>query len=456
MSEESTTTGNREQVSRERSKVLFSRRFLRRRKGQKGTILALTAVLITIMLGMLALAIDLGYAFSARNQLQNGVDAAALAGATAFRASMESDPSMSRQAELVRELTVLYGSYNQVRRYADPQSGSGSPNSNQLAIDPGQVTINLAGDLPSLRVDTNVQLSLLFAGLFGLSTVTMQSVSGSSIFPVDGGTGSCGSCWRPIFVPDTYFDSTETVRYVGDPLRGATPLPERPGDYYRSRFAAGGRNTAPFVDSLSTVGQHVTGLRDSSIVAESGASTIMGKYVQLRRDYYRIADFSTLPRATFATLAVGDLANFGYCGEIRVGDQIAVFPSGNPTPYENVRIGLSSMKSRTSDLIDVNALTQYKYVRSNVYPAPNSHATIIPVLLYNPFELVRNPAATQLRVTNIGLFYLQQVTSDGTLQGFFVREIIAGGTPISSTNFDSDQQNLFRRTWLPMATRLLQ
>jgi hypothetical protein len=62
----------------------------------------------------------------------------------------------------------------------------------------------------------------------------------------------------------------------------------------------------------------------------------------------------------------------------------------------------------------------------------------------------------QLRVTNFGLFYLQDVTTDGTLQGFFVREIMAGGTPIASTNFDSDQQNLFRRSWLPMATQLLQ
>lgn len=449
------TTGNARTVNGESG--LRGRSHSRwRRRRQKGTILALTAVLITIMLGMLALSIDLGYAFSARNQLQNGVDAATLAGATALRSSIESDPGMSKQAELVRELTVLYGSYNQVRRYSDPESGSGSTNSNQLVIDPGQVTIELATDLPQVRVEANVELSLLFAGLFGLSTATIQSISKASLFPVDGGTGSCGSCWRPILVPDSYFDSTETVRYVGDPLRGATPLPERPGDYYRSRFAAGGRNVAPFVDSLSGVGSHVTGLRDTTLLAESGTTTIMGKYVQLRRDYYRIADFSTLPRATFATLAVGDLANFGYCGEIRVGDLVNVFPASNPTPYENVRIGLSSMKSRTGDLIDVNALTQHKYVRSNVYPAPNSHATIIPILLYNPFELVRNPATAQLRVTNIGLFYLQQVTSDGTLQGFFVREILAGGTPISSTNFDTDQQNLFRRSWLPMATRLLQ
>ncbi len=425
-------------------------------KSQRGTILVLTAVMITIMLGMLALSIDLGYAFSARNQLQNGVDAAALAGASALRSSIETDQSMSKQADLVRDLAVLYGSYNQVRRYSDPEPGPGAANQNQLVIEPGQVTVDTATDLPQVRIDTRVELSLLFAGLFGLPKTSIQSIAKSSLLPVDGGTGSSGSCWRPIFVPDTFFDSTDTVRYVGDPLRGASPLPERPGDYYRTRFAAGIRNLPPYLDTLTTAGAWVTGLRDTSVQSDIGTRTIMGKYVQLRREYYRIADLTMLPRVTSSTLGIGDLANYGYCGQVRVGDLLPIFNSGNATAFEQVRIGLASMKSRTNDMVDVNALTQYRYVRSVVYPAPNSHATIIPIMLFNPFELIRNPGATELRVTNIGFFYLQDVTSDGTLVGFFVREIVAGGTPISATSFDSDQQTMFRRTWLPMATQLLQ
>ncbi len=431
--------------------------WLRIRRQQRGTIIALTAVMITTMLGMVSLSIDLGYAFSARNQLQNGVDSAALAGASALRATIESDLNMPRQEELVRELAILYGSFNQVRRSGDSPAGSGNTTQpNQLVIDPGQVGVDLSRDLPQVTVDTNVRLSLLFASLFGLSNVTIQGVAKSSVFPVDGGTGSCGSCWRPLIIPDSYFDSTDTVRYVGEPLRVNNPLPDRQGDYYRSRFAAGARNVAPYVDTLSGLGPHVTGLRDTSLQSEMGTRTIMGKYVQLRRNYYRIADLTTLPRSTFANLAVGDLANFGYCGEVRVGDLITVFSTSNGIAYENVRIGLSSLKMRTADTLDPNALLQHRFVKSSVYPAPNSHATIIPVLLFNPFELIRNPGALQLRVTNFGLFYLQEVSTDGTLQGFFVREIIAGGTPIASTNFDGDQLNLFRRSWLPMATQLLQ
>lgn len=439
-----------------RRQNLFARRQKVRGRTQRGTILALTAVLITTMLGMIALSIDLGYAFSARNQLQNGIDSAALAGAAAFRSAMESDQSMPRQAELVRELAVMYASYNQVRRYSDPSPGSTPAGNNQLVLDPGQVTIDLTSDIPRLRAVSSVELSLLFAGLFGLPGVSIQATAQASLFPVDGGTGTCTSCWRPIMVPDSFFDSTGTVRYVGDPSRVDTPLPTRTGDYYRSRFAVGARNTAPFVDSLNVTGPFVTGLRDTSLITEVGSTTMMGMYLQLRRNHYRIADLAALPRSTFANLAVGDLANFGYCGEIRVGDLITVFPTGDATAYENVRIGLTSLRIRNGDTIDVNALLQHRFIRSNLYPAPNSHAQIIPVLLYNPFELIRNPGAPQLRVTNFGLFYLQDVTSDGTLQGYFVRELVAGGTPISSANFAGDQMNLFRRSWLPMSTQLIE
>lgn len=49
--------------------------------GQSGISLILVAILISAFLGIAALAVDLGYLYVARNQLQNAVDAGALAGA---------------------------------------------------------------------------------------------------------------------------------------------------------------------------------------------------------------------------------------------------------------------------------------------------------------------------------------------------------------------------------------
>ncbi|MGH9845150.1 MAG: hypothetical protein ACREEM_41060, partial [Blastocatellia bacterium] len=287
----------------------------------------------------------------------------------------------------------------------------------------------------------------------------------ASVFPVDGGTGamasgtaSGGGCWRPIMLPDTFYDSGGVPRYLyEDTGTGIFREPSQSGDYYRSRFAAGARNTAPFVDFRRGTGSSVTGLRDTQLAPEIGTSlgTIMGQNVTFRWDSYFAVDFSGLPRTTFDTLGVYEWANFGYCGQVRVGDELPVYPRGDAVRAEQVRRGLIALKSRTIDF-DPPFPTEegfYHYVISNSYPGPNTHSAIIPVLFYNPFQYQENP--TRLRVTNIGLFLLKQVDADGSLSGYFVREIIGGGTPISSTNFQGDSGNSFKKTWLPMSVQLL-
>lgn len=51
---------------------------------QKGTIAILTAILLTVFLGFVALSVDIGYFFASKNELQNAADAAALSGASYF------------------------------------------------------------------------------------------------------------------------------------------------------------------------------------------------------------------------------------------------------------------------------------------------------------------------------------------------------------------------------------
>jgi hypothetical protein len=425
-------------------------------KGERGTILALTGILVTVLIGALALAIDLGYAFSLRHQLQNAVDAAALAGAGGLRSTIESGSSQPHQEQIVKDLSVLYASYNQVRRYADTPGGNPSANPNRLVLDPGQVTLVGPPENPQVRIEANLPMTFLFAGLLGLSSPTIQSVTIASTFPIDGATGGLGGCWRPLLLPDTFFQSGDVVRYVGDPARLNSPLPNQPGDYYRSRFAAGSRLVPPFVDSVGAAGAWVTGLRDTTQMTEVGVKTIMGREVTLQRVYYRIPNLTTRPRATFSELPTGLLANFGYCGEIRVGEILQVYPVNDANTYQQVQEGLTALRFRINDVVDTTAWNQYRYLKTPSYPAPNTHAGILPVLLFNPVELVRNPSATQLQVTNVGLFYLEEVRSDGALRGTFVRELFVGGRPVSPTHLPPDSAPSFQRNWLPMATQLLQ
>ncbi len=429
---------------------------IRRATGERGTILALTGILITVLIGALALAIDLGYAFSLRHQLQNGVDAAALAGASGLRSTIEPGSGQPHQEQIVKDLSVLYASYNQVRRFADTPGGNPATNPNRLVLDPGQVTLVGSPESPQVRIEADLPMTFLFAGLLGLSSPTIRSVTIASTFPIDAATGGLGGCWRPLLLPDTFFQSGNVVRYVGDPARLSSPLPNQPGDYYRSRFAAGSRLGPPFVDSLGAAGPWVTGLRDTTQLADVGVRTIMGQEVILQRTYYRIANLTTRPRATFSELPTGLLANFGYCGEIQVGEMLSVYAVNDATIYQQVQEGLTALSYRVNDVVDNTAWNQYRYLKTPSYPAPNTHPAIIPVLLFNPLELVRNPTALQLQVTNFGLFYLQEVRSDGTLRGTFVRELFVGGKPVSPANLPADSAPSFQRSWLPMATQLLQ
>jgi Flp pilus assembly protein TadG len=429
-------------------------RFSTRRRRQRGTILLLTAVMLLGMAGFVVLSTEMGYLFSFRTQFQNGVDAAALAGAAGFRVTIEADAAMPQQASVVKALAVQFAGFNVVNRYNDPNNNT--PVDNKLVLDPATVTIDTSPDIPRVEIDTNLQTPpFLFPGIVGLDFINVKATATASLFPVDGGTGTIGGggsfspCWRPLLLPDTFYDSGNNVQYVGG--RADFPLPDQAGDYYRSRFAVGGRNVQPFIDGPS--GSFVTGLRDTQLASEIGVRTIMGMNVTFQRDHYFIADFSGLPRATPATLSTGDLATYGYCGQIRVGDDIPVYLRTNVAIYDQVRIGLNVLKQNTNDIIDDNLRINYKYIKSASYPGPNTHGAIIPVLLYDPFLVNSNP--TVLRVTNIGLFFLDSVSPDGTLRGSFVREIFASGTPISSANFGSNSGDIFRKEWLPMSVQLL-
>ncbi len=436
---------------------------------QKGSIMVLTAVALMSLVGMLALAVDLGYLFSARAQLQNGINAAALAAGAGLRVTIEGDLTAPQQELIAKELGVIYAGQNQVRLFSDPPEDSDEPSRNNLVIKPEDVIVelNTPSGLPRVRVKAIVQTPMLFAGAFGLYNVDIGATATASLIPVDGGTGTISSgsqgagCWRPLFLPDTFYDTSNTPLIVGEEISAIPRVPREPGDYYRSRFAVGARNAPPFYDLNSILGTQVTGLRDTSLKEESGVATIMGKPdVIFKSEFYRIANFSGLSSdgsPTSSTLQ--GIASFGYCGKIRVGDDIPVYAYNDLAAYDQVKAGLLALRGRTvnGDFVDSEAESQFGYVKSAGYPEPNTFGAIIPVLFYNPM-VWRDPdsakAITMFKVTNYGLFCLKEVLPNGDIRGFFVREIISGGTPIESTNLGAESA-AFNRRWLPMSVQLL-
>jgi hypothetical protein len=287
----------------------------------------------------------------------------------------------------------------------------------------------------------------------------------ASLLPVDGGTGAISSgvrgagCWRPLFLPDTFSNVTNSMpKFVSDGVDGSAPVVPKDGDYYRSRFAAGGRNIFPFIDAVNALGGEVTGLRDTSLSSEIGVKTLMGQTVVFSPKYYKIPDFAKLTPDGSPVVSLQDFASFGYCGKIRVGDDIQAYTSGDLAAYEQVRLGLTGFLQNTvgGDPVDTVDESLFHYVKSFGYPDPNTYPAIIPVLFYNPIFWKDGTAAslTNLKVTNIGLFCLKRVSPNGDLEGYFVREIISGGTPVDPINMVADSASI-KRAWLPMAVQLL-
>ncbi len=435
---------------------MLNRPSKQRSKNQRGTVMMLTILVLIAMLGMLALSIDVGYVLNARTQLQSASDAAALAGAVNLRVTIEQgiNPAPERD-RLVKDAAKRFAAFNPVGVSTDEER-------NKVTLGDGDVEVrNASGvdETQEILIRTTKEVPLFFGELFGFRTMNVSAGAIASTVPVDGGTGSLSQCWRPLLLPDTFFDKTNNVHWIGDDLRPELPKPEE-GDYYRSRFAVAGRNALPFVDTRGGDGGWATGLRDTQVTTDiTQNKTVMGTAVRFALAGYFIANFTSLPRTTFDVLTLTQQASLGFCGRIRVGDEVTVYSSANATAFTQVAQGLQDHMRDYADVPDAAKQTQYRYIASTRVDQgyqPNTHPRIIPVLFFNPMELLNRNNVTRVRVTNIGLLYLESVDTTGdNLRGFFVRETFAEGSPVAQVNLSSDSAPRFRRSWLPTAPRLV-
>lgn len=427
-----------------------------RRHGERGTVVLLAAIAVLFIVGVMVLAIDLGYVLSVRGQLQNGIDAAALAGVAGLRAAIEPGGATTEQDRLVRELAKNFAGRNYIRTADQIQN---------LRLDETDIS---ADPLNPLRivVTRRVSAPLIFAGSFGLTAISVSAGAVGTVTPVDGGTGIISGCWRPLLLPDTFFDANGQVWAVGgtdfsnyaQAVRAGAKLPTLAGDYYRSRFAttSGVRSVYPFVGGFNggAVGTGVTSLRDTRVREDLkiyGGTNLIAQPIQFLPSDYRVIDFTGAGDA----VALYDQAFSGVCTSVRVGQQVRVFSPADAAAYSQVSYGLADLwfnsMTNPSDTISTSEFQTYRYIKSNAYPSPNTHPRIVPVLLFNPLELVNNPNAEYLTVTNVGAFYLDLAgAGNPKLYGYFFREVMIGGLPLEQANAVPDAN----RALLPAMVQL--
>lgn len=146
--------------------------------GERGAISVLVAILMVVLLGFAALAVDVGMLYAERTQLRNGSDAAAVAVAQKC-AKDATDVECSATSPLARSLT-------------SSNAGDGLSNVASLAVDKTARTVAVtAGSQEAGRAPN--QVSLFFARAFGINTTEVTAASavqwgsplaGPTVFPV--------------------------------------------------------------------------------------------------------------------------------------------------------------------------------------------------------------------------------------------------------------------------------
>ncbi|HEX2923409.1 MAG TPA: pilus assembly protein TadG-related protein [Chloroflexota bacterium] len=153
-----------------------------RRDGQSGQLMIIVAIGMTAIMGLAAVAVDLGNAYSQRRLAQNGADAAAMAAMRMVRMNAPSTPGSTIYAE-VQRLAALNGN----AQVDSPNTVFVDASKNSL----GQVS-SYAGSLDNVvgvRVTTSIRYRTYFAAILGFDTLTSGGKATAMSFRVSSPTG---------------------------------------------------------------------------------------------------------------------------------------------------------------------------------------------------------------------------------------------------------------------------
>lgn len=197
-------------------KRMFEKVPMSKLNDQRGAVAAIVAVSLTVLLAMTALALDIGHALVARNQLQNASDAAALAGARALgvmygnmSGSLTGYTLTSGEVITIKNAASVAGADNQAAGVTV------TVNANDIAI--GNWTAATRTFTPTMvlpravRVTTrrdgsaNGPISTFLAGIIGRNSLSVTAVATAQLNPVS--VMAPGDMDAPFGISEFYFNS---------------------------------------------------------------------------------------------------------------------------------------------------------------------------------------------------------------------------------------------------------
>lgn len=179
----------------------------------RGSVLGFTAIAFLGILGMLALAIDLGMLFEARGQAQRAADAAALAGAAAL-VDWGNDPAV--------EPTV----YEYAKAYADA-----NPVRGELAsVEPSDVVVDWDDWYVTVTVHRTTERENPVATLFG-RIIGINEVDVTAVASAEAAAAGAVNCLLPLALPDRWAEMSSPPNDSWDsPPDYYIPPPDPPNE----------------------------------------------------------------------------------------------------------------------------------------------------------------------------------------------------------------------------------
>ncbi|MBM4284848.1 MAG: hypothetical protein FJ128_06310 [Deltaproteobacteria bacterium] len=204
----------------------MKRKWARGSPQERGSVMILTALLMVVILGFASLAIDVGRLYVVRNELQNAVDASALAGASNLIKDQNGEAvrdcagagqaAMSvaqRQAELLglppvdpgarNDLTIVFGEWNIYA--ANPETAwteLGSSCGSYSSANAVKVTLRRGSGL------TFGPVTNFLARILGSRFQTSEVAATATAFLGYAGTAETGSVTLPLAVPDSVLSTS--------------------------------------------------------------------------------------------------------------------------------------------------------------------------------------------------------------------------------------------------------
>jgi Flp pilus assembly protein TadG len=379
-------------------------------KRQAGSILALIAISIVPTLAAGALSVDVGFFLVARNQLQNAVDAAALAGAQGLVA----DPSNFSDSGQAKRLAIDIAGKNVM---------AGQP----VTLQSSEITFP---DGNTVQVQATRPVRTFFGALLGKDEVQIGVSAACRVAPVTGVSGSPGSGARPWAILDQFAHGSVCV----PPNDADNPGPHGAFDdqtvHTWNGVAAIDKYTSPYDEDFD--GQDVSTADCGTVSGLISPRDVDGSLVRLK-SFKDISDTSGngngkgkggngnngkgspwLTPGNFGAIALGGngASNYrdniadGYQGTIHIGDIIPTEPGNMVGPTIQ---GVSDLILQDPTAKMVQTSSGRWQVTSSLYPV-NESPRIVPIPVYGPYYSPSN-GRSEFKVVSFASFFIEG--SDG-------------------------------------------